>query len=412
MAKVCRDIPLIVHGERQPGPPGEPCPSVCPPGPRGEMGLKGLPGDPGQYSYRLEGGGISGPGGCFYYPGIHLGIQNLPTLYINEPFFYHFGTATGGSGIFTYDLMNRPSWMNWNAKYRFAWGNIPGDVPTGFSNRMSLRYQATDVYTGETVISDTDPVYLRVDDRPRRFGVIPYPIVQDTFYFVKGQPFTFSFPAPILRYNPSLEGATMLVLYATSATASFRRNSNLAGTSWINVSQKDQVVTMSGTAPTAETIEANKLNDDGFLRQDVRVYPTGASSTTGAFWVSIYIIDPIGFGPPLSTALSTVQRSVAGAGGAGDLVSYGNSVILSRLVTGGSGNNDFHITKLPSGFGSLETVCYTGGLINFDNTSGDTQPPPGSYNYTIEALDINQNNPDIENMVSRDYQFIVPPRRN
>ena len=404
MAKACQPVPVnILDGTR--GDRGDTCPP-CPPGEQGDTGPKGLPGHSGQYSYRMESGNafISGRG-CFFLDPNLVVTGPEPTIYTTRPFMFFFGsTAVGGLGNYIYELVNSHSWVNFNGKYRIA----SGTVPSGASD-TTVTLRATDIYTGETadkIIRVTINDGVNGSGSTNARGTVTYPAWIDYMFIEKGKPFSYTTPAPVFkgfgRQTHPLQGANMTIQFATSTTSSsFGRNTRLDPSTWINVSQAGQRMTLSGTAPTQAQIDANAVDSrDISLEQDFRVFPVGGSATRDAFWVSIRVIDPISLEP---AGPFMVQRR------AGELVSLGADTFGAGLRGGESTTTAFRqvfVTKLPI-VGSLESVCYKAGAVHFD----DPEPEPGTYPFTVEALGNTISNTSIENMASREYEFIIPPRR-
>ena len=390
-----------------PGPRGDTCPP-CPPGEKGETGDKGLPGHPGQYTFRTEDGNAIIPGrGCLYLEDLGLRPNwEAIAMYSGRFFSIQYQLAEGGTGAFDYEMLDRPSWLNWNANYRIMSGMVPNSIGT----MVRVRYKATDRYTGETI---ENPLTFEIfdgaasqtggtDDRYYFDGEIP------RFYVLAGQSFNFTVPPPIFigfgsNENPNRNNALAVEFATSTSSRSFGRNVALdAGASAV---ERNRSMVFSGTAPTIAQINALGRPDrpPNFLRQDFHVYVTGhRARNLYQFTGTIFVIDPISLVD--ESEPKTVQRSRTG-----DL-----SPVRPRdisVVVGGErspgGAIETSVTKVPVG-SDLESICTNSNRrIQFDNTS---QPEPGTYPYTLEVLDPRIANTSINNSAMGEYEFTIPER--
>ena len=413
-----QDIPIRVYDRPPPGAPGAPCPSVCPPGQRGARGLKGLRGDPGQWSYALESGNAIIPGrGCLYIGGLTArDIFAGQAMYSGRFFSVQIQYGEGGTGLFQFDLDGRPSWLNWNAKYRIASGNVPSNA---MGQEIILTHKVTDLLTGEVATNQLEK-YTVGDGTDSQTGGTSNTYFYDgeinRFYVLAGQAFSFTIPKPIFigfgrNTNPAAGNAQAVEFASSLTSSSFGKNLALDVNG--SLTESGGQATISGTAPTYEQIlaagRADRTSDD-FFSQDFQVYVTGhAGRSFYQYQGTIYVVNPISLDAEASP--QTVQRSSTGAGGAGDLTPIRPRSAIKGGERGRRDAIELFATKVPMGT-TLESICTNARRrIEFDNTSRESQPEPGTYSYTVDVVDPRIANPAIENMATREYQFIIPPRR-
>ena len=414
MATAKRTFGIGVFDRPKEGPQGEPCPSTCPPGPRGEPGEKGLPGDPGQYTYCLESGNCIVPGrGCLYLGDLSVRrTWGSQAMYSGRFFSVQMQYGEGGSGLFEFDL-DRPSWLNWNAKYRIASGTVPAGTE---GQDVILTYRVKDVLTGETASNQLEKYTIGNGTDSQTGGTSNtyfYDGEIDRFYVLPGEKFSFTIPKPIFigfGRNPNPAANNPQAVEFGTSTTSFRFGRSLALDVGGLLTESGGQATISGTAPTSEQIVAAG-GSDGVFRQDFQVYVTGHHARgLYQYQGTIFVVSPISLGAEASPQL--VQRSIQGAGGAGELM----EIRPRGNVIGGERGREQAIelfaTRVPIGT-TLESICTTANRrIRFANDTRESQPDPGTYSYTVDVVDPRIANTSIENMATREYEFTIPERRS